>query len=84
MRRIVESDEGGFEAMLGEKILLLCSAYFYTGKLVGVNADHVELEEPELVYLTGSWDSPGWDDAQKLPGVWRVMLSHVESWGPSK
>ena len=73
MKRIVEvTDATGFEAALGESIILLCGSYFYTGKLVGVNADHLELADAKLVYETGPWDSKTWQDAQALPGtVWR-------------
>jgi hypothetical protein len=85
MKRIVQSEDGGFEAMLGEDIFLLCSTYFYVGKLVGVNEDHLELEEAKLVYETGPWGSAEWEDAQLLPGeVWRVMIDSVESWGKVK
>jgi hypothetical protein len=84
MRRVVETDEGGFEALLGEKICLVCGIYIYTGRLVGVNADHLELEDPELVYETGEWCSGPWKDAQQLSSPWRVMLQGIESWGPAK
>ena len=75
MKRIVECDQGGFEAVLGEKVCLFCGVYIYTGVLVGVNADHLELESPRL----GEWA-----DAQPLPTPWRVMRQGIESWGPAK
>ncbi len=53
IRRIVETTDDGFDALLGEKICFFCGIYFYTGKLVGVNDDHLELEEPKIVYSTG-------------------------------
>jgi len=83
--QVVETDEvAGFEAMLGESVLLMCGVYFYAGKLTGVNGDHLELEEAKLVYETGAWDSPAWADAQSLPSPWRVMKQSVESWGKAK
>jgi hypothetical protein len=84
MKRIVETAEGGFEAMLGEKIVLFCGVYIYTGTLVGVNDDHLELQDPKLVYETGSLTNGEWQNAQKLPGIWRVMRGGVESWGTAK
>ena len=84
MYRIIETDDGGFAAMLGEKVTLFCGVYIYTGKLVGVNADHLELANPHLVYETGELSSGSWSDAQPLPDTWRVMLQAIESWGPSK
>ena len=84
MKRIVETEDGGFEVMLGEKITLFCGIYIYTGTLVGVNKDHVELEAPKLVYETGDLTAGLWKDAQPLPGPWRVMYHGIESWGPAK
>ena len=38
MKKIVDDVDGeGLEKFLGEKVLLMCSNYFYTGKLIGVN-----------------------------------------------
>ena len=84
MQRVVETDEGGFPAMLNEKVCLFCGVYIYTGVLSGVNDDHLELTDPKLVYETGDLSSGGWTDAQPLPSPWRVMLQGIESWGPAK
>lgn len=70
--------------MLGENILLLCGNYFYAGTLTGLNDDHVELSNAKLVYETGPWDSEQYQDAQPLPGLWRIQKSFIESWGPGK
>jgi hypothetical protein len=85
MKRLIETDEqSGFEAMLDEKITLYCGIYIYTGRVTGVNADHIELAEPMLVYETGCLNSDVWKDAQKLPEPHRVMIQSIESWGPAK
>ena len=84
MKRIVETQDGGFDAVLGEKITCFCGVYIYTGKLVGSNDNHIELEGAKLVYETGELASGDWTDAQKLPSPWRVMLCGIESWGPAK
>ncbi len=84
MRRVVETTEGGFDASLGENVCLFCGVYIYTGKLVGVNDDHLELENPQLVYETGELASGNWTDAQALPNPWRVMMQSIESWGKAK
>jgi len=82
----VEQIEGeGLEALLGENVLLMCSSYFYTGKLIGVNADFVKLESPTIVYETGKWSSPGYADAQPLHAKeWYVTRHSIESYGLSK
>ena len=84
MKRIVETDSGGFEAMLGEQIVLFCGIYIYTGTLVGVNEDHLELDPASIVYQTGSLTADGWEDAQATTTPWRVMCQAIESWGPAK
>lgn len=85
MKRIVEdTSDCGFEAMLGEKICLFCGVYIYTGKLVGVNNDHLELEGPMIVYETGELNRGEWKDSQYLPDPWMVMRQGIESWGRAK
>ena len=84
MKRIVETSDGGFDAMLGEKVALFCGVYIYAGELAGVNADHLELWDARLVYETGDLSTGPWKDAQSLPGTWRVMRQSIESWGPAK
>jgi hypothetical protein len=86
MKKIVEvTDASGLEALLGENVLLLCSAYFYTGKLVVVNESFVQLENPSIVYETGEWKNKGFTDAQKLHAdIWYVQRSAIESFGVAK
>lgn len=69
MKKIVSVTEvsgEGLESLLGEKVILLCMNYFYTGILEGVNSDCVLLVEPSIVYETGEWKQNGWKDAQRL------------------
>lgn len=84
MKRIVGTEDGGFDAMLGEKVVLFCQIYIYTGKLVGVNSDHLELEGAKLVYETGELATGKWVDAQETTSPWRVMKQAIEAWGPAK
>ena len=86
MKRIYESEEvSGFEKYLGENVLLLCANYFYTGKLIGVNSDHVLLKNPAIVYETGSWLEKSYKDVQKLHvDEWQVRIGMIESYGASK
>ena len=86
MRKIIEClDAQGLDSLLGEQVLLLCSAYFYTGKLTGVNDTCVELENPAIVYETGAWTDKGYKDAQKLHTTkFFVQRASIESFGVSK
>ena len=84
MKKIVEVTEvegEGLESLLGVNVLLFCLNYIYTGKLIGVNKTCVLLENPRIVYETGSFTSKEFEDAQKLPNQHYVMLSAIESFG---
>ena len=73
-------EEGGLSTLLGKNILLICMNYFYYGKLTGVNGT-VELENPYLVYETGSWSANKFANAEKLPSnKLYVKLEAVESY----
>ena len=81
----VEVEGEGLVALLGEKILLMCSNYFYSGKLVGVNDTFVCLEEASIVYQTGAWSNKSYDDQQLIgPKLWYVQVSSIESYGLGK
>lgn len=86
MKMIIEQSEGeGLEGLLGETVTLFCAAYFYTGKLVGVNTTCVKLEDPSIVYETGPFTDVNWKDAQRLPHkYWYVQTSMIESFGVLK
>lgn len=86
MKRLVEeTEDDGFSPLMGEIITLLCANYFYTGKLVGVNAEFVELEDPAIVYETGEWTKATWADAQALGcKTLRVRTQAIEAYGKLK
>lgn len=86
MKRIIETqDVSGLEALMGEKVLLMCANYFYAGKLVGVNTSVVELEDAAVVYQTGEWKSKEYAEQEKLHAkVWYVQVASIESFGLSK
>lgn len=75
---------GGLESLLGERVTLWCANYIYTGKLSGVNADCVLLEDASVVYETGDFSSPAWKDVQRLPNRWYVTKAGIESFGVLK
>lgn len=86
MKMIVENNEAeGLESLLGEKVLLMCVCYFYTGKLVGVNSSCVKLEDPAIVYDTGDWSDEGYSDAQRMSTKYHyVSTDMIESFGGGK
>ena len=82
MKRLIEEfEDDGFTPFMGQRITLLCMNYFYTGKLVAVNKDFVELTDAAIIYETGEWSAKTWKDAQSLPGNVRVRTASIESHG---
>jgi hypothetical protein len=82
---VTEINGAGLESLMGERVLLMCTNYFYTGKLTGVNSDFVELEDPAIVYETGQWSNAKFTDEQKLHcKVFYVRTPAIESFGISK
>lgn len=85
MKKIVKTREKGLESLLGERVLLMCSNYFYSGKLVGVNDTFVVLEEPAIVYETGEFALKNFKDEQRLHAkTWYVRSNFIESFGLAK
>ncbi len=85
MKKIVDEVSGeGLEKLLGERVTLFCLNYVYTGKLMGVNASCVLLQDAAIVYETGAFNTKEWKDAQALPGPWYVSVSAIESFGVLK
>jgi hypothetical protein len=85
MKRLVEVNNEGLEKLIGQKVLLLCDSYFYTGKLIGVNKKYVLLQNPSIVYDTGGFDTAGYTDAQALhTKEFYIMIHAIESFGLSK
>lgn len=74
----------GLATLLGQKVLLMCANYFYTGTLIRVNETCVKLKDPSLIYETGDWGSSGYADAQRLPNDIYVQIGAIESFGVSK
>lgn len=85
MKKLVEVEKSGIESLMGKVITLFCCRYIYTGKLVGVSDDCVELQDPSIVYETGAFDKKEWADAQRLPHkTFFVARQAIESFGLMK
>lgn len=82
MKKIIEEVSGeGLESLLGERVTLFCSNYFYTGNLVGVNDVDVLIEDAHIVYETGPFNDPKWADAQRVADSLYVRTAAIESYG---
>ena len=81
---VKEVENEGLEALMGQRVTLFCGVYIYTGKLVGVNATCVKLEDAGIVYETGPFSDKVWKDCQSLPHEWYVTTQSIESFGVLK
>ena len=77
---VTEVEGEGLDSLLGKRAFFMCANYFYIGKLTGVNASFVKLEDAEIVYDTnkeGKITQQG-----SLPSkTWYVQTSMIESYG---
>lgn len=81
---IVEEENEGLMALLGQQVTFFCAVYIYTGKLIGVNKTCLKLENPKIVYETGDFSTKTWKDAQALPNELYLQLGMIESFGVVK
>ena len=82
----VEEIEGeGLFALLGETVTLFCMNYFYNGKLTGVNEDCILIEDPKIIYETGTFTDSKWKDAQSM-GIKELYIqkASIESFASTK
>ena len=77
---VVEVDGEGLVSLLGEEVILFCINYSYAGKLAGVNAADVLLENARFVYETGAFGDAKWKDAQPVGKPLYVRVDKIESY----
>ena len=70
---VIEVTNEGPVELLDKKVIVFCSTYFYTGKLIGINDKYIKLENPAIVYETGNFKDAKWKDEQPL-GVPFLLL----------
>jgi hypothetical protein len=83
MKKLVQVQEvegEGFMALLGERVVVFCLNYIYSGVLEGVNDKDILLTDAKIVYETGELCAKQFKDAQSLPSNLYVRLSCVESY----
>lgn len=82
---IIEVENEGLLALLGQHVMLFCANYIYAGTLVGVNDTCVLLDDAKIVYETGPFTDSKYKDAQALPTkTWYVQMTAIESFGIGK
>lgn len=86
MQVLIKEDKSeGLATLMGKKVILFCGNYFYAGVLTGVNKTQVKLEEPSIVYETGSFSDAKWKDAQRLHvNALYVRIPAIEAYAEGK
>lgn len=79
MRKIIDDNEDGLTALLGERVTVRCSNYTYAGLLDGVNDICMRLDDASMVFETGDVSKPGYATAERIPKPVYLMLGTVES-----
>ena len=75
---VVEVEEG-LDTLLGEKLLVMCNNYHYSGTLSGVNDIFIKLDNCSIVYETGEWTAAKFKDSQSLgANPHYIMIGHIE------
>lgn len=84
LQTIVENNEEGFMALIGQNVEVFCGVYIYAGKLVGVNEKVIKLENPHIVYETGAFRDKKYKDAQHMGRECHyIAIPFIESFGVS-
>ncbi len=78
---VIEDENEGLLALLGQQVTFFCAVYIYTGKLVGVNKTCIKLESPKIVYETGDFSNQSWKDAQALSKEFYLQVAMIEGFG---
>ena len=83
MKKLVQVQEvegEGLTALMGQRVLIFCMNYIYTGVLTGVNTNDILLENAAIVYETGAFTAKTFTDAQKLPFPLYIRTNSIESY----
>jgi hypothetical protein len=79
---LTEVKEEGLIKLIGKRVTFFCLNYIYVGDLIGVNESCVLIENPKIVYETGSFTEKTYKDAQSLNvKEWYIQLGTIESFG---
>ena len=75
-------EEQGFSSLIGEVITVYCCRHIYHGKLIEEGESYIKLEDPSIVYETGSYNETEFKDKQSLcVKTWNISKVSVEGFG---
>ena len=73
------------EELTGKVVTIFCGNFIYTGKLVSVVGGFAKLQDPSIVFETGSFEDVEWANAQRLPDEhFYINVAKCESFGVVK
>ena len=78
---VTEESGEGLVKLMGEKVILFCLNYIYTGTLIGVNSTCILLKNAQIVYETGSFSDKKFKDAQDIADEFYIQTNAIESFG---
>lgn len=88
MSYVIKDCVFGLESLIGNRVLVKTTGYFYEGLLSAMNEKVIELKDPKIIYDTGPWADDGYEIEEKLQlkssNNWFVNVDHIESFGLSK
>ncbi len=76
---VVEQEGEGLEMLIGERVVVFCMNYIYSGKLTGVNKTCILLEDAGVVFETGAFTDTRFKDFQKIGHNLYIQTSSIES-----
>jgi len=72
-------------SLMGKKVTFFCASYIYTGILVHVNENFVEIKDPAIVYETGDFANKEYANEQKVHmKTFLIQMRFIESFGLKK
>ena len=79
MKKLITDVADGLESLLGERVMLWCANYIYSGVVEGVSATCVKLTDAHVVYETGELTSSENKNTQQVGSDLYVQIAAVES-----
>ena len=67
----------------GVRLMFVCGAYIYAGKVENAGHENIELSEAVLVYDTGPYNDKYWKESDYIGNI-NLVVSQIEAWGPSE
>ena len=78
---IIEVENEGLVALMGEEVVIYAGVFIYSGVLDGVNDKFIRLTGARVVYDTGPLQGKEFLKDEETGTAWYVMTHAIESFG---